>query len=119
MKIKFPERSSDGTGVAELMLSLGEQNPDEFVARAQPWLSSFVQANPRWEFVGHEFRLDEAFLEAPAVFRDGHTVGIRLELRHAHEKLWKDWLAYALLPNLSEAFPGVAFASARSPKASN
>lgn len=115
MPIRFPHRRADGTGVVELVLRLGGSDPDTFEAMACPWLSSFMAANPIWVFLEHEFRPESAFVSTPTVFRDGEAVGIRLVLRDAHEKLWKDWMAHALFPALKAEFPGVGLASISSP----
>lgn len=116
MPIRFPHRRADGTGVVELVLSLGKNNPDTFEAMACQWLSSFITANSIWEFFEHEFRPECVFVSTPTVFRNGEAIGIRLVLRDVHEKLWRDWMAIVLFPALKDEFPGVGLASISSPQ---
>jgi hypothetical protein len=117
---RFPKQKADGSFCIEVSCSVNTERCNDLARNIQHWWDAvWVPANDVWLRIwktGPDLAIErpetlrywEHFLAPPEVIScDQSALRFRLLGNNARDKLWKDWLASRIVPDLKTNFPEV------------
>jgi uncharacterized phage-associated protein len=109
-KVKFPKRHRDNSFCVTATFSIITQQPETLLDGVKNWLLQWTENNGVWVRNWSNGKVEkllyqQEFKTAPHPISCTLTeLKIVLEGQPLSEKLWKDWLALRIIPELKNAF---------------
>jgi hypothetical protein len=114
-KIRFPKQCSDGSAVVDVFLDVPALPKEKVCSDLKSWVSRWYATAPVFTMLGRSFDPATDLLAAPEVIICSDAVVLRLRLRRASYKFWKDWFVMDLHKRMKSLLPGLVLLRFESP----